>query len=85
MDDLEDPVVKEIDVYLSKELTDKMYLLQYPVRPKQSNYDEVTHLSAKIKPKQQKLELEVALNTSSANYDRSKGEQVSAVLIIQTI
>ena len=29
--------------------------LQYPVRPSMSTYDDVNHLSAKIKPKQQKV------------------------------
>lgn len=32
-------------------------LLQYPVRPANMNYDDVTHLTAKIKPKQQKVRL----------------------------
>uniref|UniRef100_A0A8C7LG37 Polymerase (RNA) III (DNA directed) polypeptide E n=1 Tax=Oncorhynchus kisutch TaxID=8019 RepID=A0A8C7LG37_ONCKI len=40
-------------------------------------YDDVTHLSAKIKPKQQKVELEMAINTLSPNYCRSKGEQIA--------
>ncbi|XP_030899855.1 DNA-directed RNA polymerase III subunit RPC5 isoform X2 [Melopsittacus undulatus] len=40
-------------------------------------YDDVTHLSAKIKPKQQKVELEMAIDTLNPNYCRSKGEQIA--------
>ncbi|KAM3859340.1 DNA-directed RNA polymerase III subunit RPC5 [Diretmus argenteus] len=40
-------------------------------------YDDVNHLSAKIKPKQQKVELEMAINAMSPNYCRSKGEQIA--------
>uniref|UniRef100_A0AAR2LRI3 DNA-directed RNA polymerase III subunit RPC5 C-terminal domain-containing protein n=1 Tax=Pygocentrus nattereri TaxID=42514 RepID=A0AAR2LRI3_PYGNA len=75
--DEDDPIIQEIDVYLAKSLADKLYLFQYPVRPASMNYDDVTHLSAKIKPKQQKVELEVAIDTMSPNYCRSKGEQIA--------
>ena len=34
-------------------------------------------VEAKIKPKQQKVELTLSLNTSSGNYDASKGEQIA--------
>ncbi|CAL8380914.1 DNA-directed RNA polymerase III subunit RPC5 [Gadus morhua] len=73
----DDPVIEEIDVYLAKSLAEKLYLFQYPVRPSMSTYDDVNHLSAKIKPKQQKVELEMAINTLSPNYCRSKGEQIA--------
>ncbi|XP_062330189.1 DNA-directed RNA polymerase III subunit RPC5 [Osmerus eperlanus] len=73
----DDPIIQEIDVYLAKSLVDKLYLFQYPVRPSSMTYDDVTHLSAKIKPKQQKVELDMTINTSSPNYCRSKGEQIA--------
>ncbi|KAL8175488.1 UNVERIFIED_CONTAM: DNA-directed RNA polymerase III subunit RPC5, partial [Gekko kuhli] len=66
-----------IDVYLAKSLSEKLYLFQYPIRPASMTYDDVTHLSAKIKPKQQKVELELALDTLNPNYCRSKGEQIA--------
>ncbi|XP_037547085.1 DNA-directed RNA polymerase III subunit RPC5 [Nematolebias whitei] len=75
--DEDDPIIEEIDVYLAKSLADKLYLLQYPVRPACMTYDDVNHLSAKIKPKQQRLELEMAISTASPNYCRSKGEQIA--------
>uniref|UniRef100_A0A672TT33 RNA polymerase III subunit E n=1 Tax=Strigops habroptila TaxID=2489341 RepID=A0A672TT33_STRHB len=49
----------------------------YPIRPASMTYDDVTHLSAKIKPKQQKVELEMAIDTLNPNYCRSKGEQIA--------
>ncbi|XP_014448157.1 DNA-directed RNA polymerase III subunit RPC5 isoform X2 [Tupaia chinensis] len=73
----DDPVVQEIDVYLAKSLAEKLYLFQYPVRPASMTYDDIPHLSAKIKPKQQKVELEMAIDTLSPNYCRSKGEQIA--------
>ncbi|XP_054454501.1 DNA-directed RNA polymerase III subunit RPC5 [Anoplopoma fimbria] len=75
--DDDDPIIEEIDVYLAKSLADKLYLFQYPVRPSNMTYDDVNHLSAKIKPKQQKVELEMAIDIMSPNYCRSKGEQIA--------
>ncbi|KAK1162850.1 DNA-directed RNA polymerase III subunit RPC5-like [Acipenser oxyrinchus oxyrinchus] len=73
----DDPIIQEIDVYLAKSLADKLYLFQYPVRPAAMTYDDVTHLSAKIKPKQQTVEVEMAIDSMSPNYCRSKGEQIA--------
>ncbi|XP_060795602.1 DNA-directed RNA polymerase III subunit RPC5 [Neoarius graeffei] len=73
----DDPIIQEIDVYLAKSLSEKLYLFQYPVRPANMNYDDTTHLTARIKPKQQKVEIEVAIDTMSPNYCRSKGEQIA--------
>ncbi|XP_010621748.1 DNA-directed RNA polymerase III subunit RPC5 isoform X1 [Fukomys damarensis] len=73
----DDPVVQEIDVYLAKSLAEKLYLFQYPVRPASMTYDDIPHLSAKIKPKQQKVEMEMAIDTLNPNYCRSKGEQIA--------
>ncbi|XP_061223438.1 DNA-directed RNA polymerase III subunit RPC5 isoform X1 [Neopsephotus bourkii] len=73
----DDPVIQEIDVFLARSLLEKLYLFQYPIRPASMTYDDVTHLSAKIKPKQQKVELEMAIDTLNPNYCRSKGEQIA--------
>uniref|UniRef100_A0A674BXM9 Polymerase (RNA) III (DNA directed) polypeptide E n=1 Tax=Salmo trutta TaxID=8032 RepID=A0A674BXM9_SALTR len=64
----DDPIIQELYGF-------DMFL--YPVRPSSMTYDDITHLSAKIKPKQQKVELEIAINTLSPNYCRSKGEQIA--------
>ncbi|XP_068002888.1 DNA-directed RNA polymerase III subunit RPC5 [Melanerpes formicivorus] len=73
----DDPILQEIDVFLARSLLEKLYLFQYPIRPASMTYDDVTHLSAKIKPKQQKVELEMAIDTLNPNYCRSKGEQIA--------
>ncbi|XP_073916325.1 DNA-directed RNA polymerase III subunit RPC5 isoform X2 [Castor canadensis] len=50
---------------------------EYPVRPASMTYDDIPHLSARIKPRQQKVELEMAIDTLNPNYCRSKGEQIA--------
>ncbi|XP_046342600.1 DNA-directed RNA polymerase III subunit RPC5-like [Haliotis rufescens] len=77
MADDDDPVEHEINVYLSKSLAQNLCLFQYPVRPAHMTYDSVAHLSARVKPTQKKVELELNINTRSPNYARSKGEQIA--------
>ncbi|XP_055955127.1 DNA-directed RNA polymerase III subunit RPC5 [Patella vulgata] len=77
MADDDDPVVQEIDVFLSKSLSENLYLLQYPVRTCNLPYDDVEHLSTKVKTEQKKVEMELAMNTESSNYADSKGEQIA--------
>uniref|UniRef100_A0A672Q598 DNA-directed RNA polymerase III subunit RPC5-like n=1 Tax=Sinocyclocheilus grahami TaxID=75366 RepID=A0A672Q598_SINGR len=57
--------------------TEQRENITYPVRPASMSYDNAAHLAARIKPKQQKVELEVAMDTMSPNYCRSKGEQIA--------
>ncbi|XP_033630773.1 DNA-directed RNA polymerase III subunit RPC5-like [Asterias rubens] len=73
----DDPVVEEVDVYLSKSLAENLYLFQYPVRPSGMPYDDFQHLVARVKPKQKMVELEIGLDTQNSNYDKSRGEQIS--------
>ncbi|KAG0413261.1 hypothetical protein HPB47_009596 [Ixodes persulcatus] len=44
----------QLDVYISKALADRLYLLQYPLRPANLSYDEEHCLDARVKPKQHK-------------------------------
>ncbi|KAJ7361996.1 DNA-directed RNA polymerase III subunit RPC5 [Desmophyllum pertusum] len=76
-DEDDDPVVAEVDVYLAQTLANNLYLFQYPVRPADITYDNVPHIGARIKPEQQKVELELSINTSSANYYAPRGEQIA--------
>eukprot|EP00954_Amorphochlora_amoebiformis_P003439 266438-Amorphochlora_amoeboformis.AAC.2 len=51
----EDPVVCEIPVKFSKKLIEKLFLLQYPMRPRQRPYSsDLRRLNARIKPLQRK-------------------------------
>ncbi|KAG7209766.1 hypothetical protein KM043_011389 [Ampulex compressa] len=72
-----DAVVKEIPVYLSKTLADKLFIFQYPVRPAREGYDNTTFLKTSIKPENQEVKIEVAVDTENINYDHSKGEQIA--------
>lgn len=73
----DDPVVEEYDVYLSKQLSDSLLVFNYPVRLAKLPYDEVRHVGAKMKPVQQKVELELAIDTRCSNYSLSHGEQIA--------
>lgn len=74
-EDEDDTVVKEVDVYISKALAETLYLLQYPQRSVGRSYNGERCVAARVKPKQQKLELEFALNTSDPTYDSVRAEQ----------
>lgn len=73
----DDPVVHEIPVFLAQSLAKQLFLYQYPVRPCSMSYDSAQVISSKVKSKQQQVEITMALNTSSSNYDESKGEQIA--------
>ncbi|XP_076293456.1 RNA polymerase III subunit E [Lasioglossum baleicum] len=77
MENENDPVVKEIPVFLSKTLADKLFIFQYPIRPAKDGYDNATVIKSSIKPQNQEVLLEVAIDTHSVNYDQSKGEQIA--------
>lgn len=72
-----DPVVAEIPVYLSKTLLDKLYVLQYPVRPCSHTYDDSTILKTRIRPQSGHIEMEMGMKTRGPTYDKSKGEQIA--------
>ena len=77
MENENDPVIKEIPVFLSKSLADKLFIFQYPVRPAREGYDNATIIKSSIKPENQEVLMEVAIDTQSVNYDHSKGEQIA--------
>jgi DNA-directed RNA polymerase-3 subunit RPC5 len=68
MDDETDPIVYERNVYLSRQLHGNLLLLQYPVRSTGRNYDHSHVLATRVKPRQQCVELELALDTKSRHY-----------------
>ncbi|KAK1130022.1 hypothetical protein K0M31_019707 [Melipona bicolor] len=77
MENETDPVVKEIPVYLSKTLADKLFVFQYPVRPSGEGYDNATFLKSSIKPENQEVRIEVSIDIHNVNYDKSKGKQIA--------
>uniref|UniRef100_A0A182QF70 DNA-directed RNA polymerase III subunit RPC5 n=1 Tax=Anopheles farauti TaxID=69004 RepID=A0A182QF70_9DIPT len=75
MGDEDDPIVEEIPVHLSKTLADNLYVLQYPVKSTTSTFDEGRVVNCCVKPINQQVKVDYALNTASNNYDAFKGEQ----------
>lgn len=75
MEDEEDPVVEEIPVFLSKTLADHLYLLQFPVKASTATFDDGQVVNSCVKPINQQIKVDFALNTDSKNYDAFKGEQ----------
>ena len=64
-DDDDDEIIREIDVYISNNDLNT-YLLQFPTKPVYSDAPDIT--SAKIKPKHQKLHLDISLASRNAKY-----------------
>eukprot|EP00118_Oscarella_pearsei_P005959 m.27317 g.27317 ORF g.27317 m.27317 type:complete len:813 (+) comp29920_c0_seq6:228-2666(+) len=77
-DDDDDPVVQEIDVFLSRKLSDNLCVLQFPLRPADRPFVS-THstATARIKPKQQKLQVEFPIDTENEHYDQRKGRKMA--------
>ncbi|XP_055625347.1 DNA-directed RNA polymerase III subunit RPC5 [Toxorhynchites rutilus septentrionalis] len=75
MEDEDDPVIEEIPVYLSKTLAENLYLLQYPVKASSATFDDGQVVNSCVKPINQQIKVDYALNTASKNYDSFKGEQ----------
>nr|CAG4642574.1 EOG090X07NA [Evadne anonyx] len=75
--DDDDPVVQEIPVFLAKNLLEKLYVFQYPLRSVSAKAEAPHVIAARIKPKIQDVELEIEIPTESRFYDRSKGEAIS--------
>ena len=72
--DEEDPVIQEIDIYVTNQLASYLYLLQFPLRSATRSYE---FAGARIKPNADKIELDIPLDTTSANYDKARGEEFS--------
>lgn len=65
----------QIPVYLSKALLENLYVFQYPSKKLDFNFDKATVVNSCIKPINQDVKLDFALDTASTHYDSFKGEQ----------
>ncbi|CAG8780500.1 22955_t:CDS:2, partial [Gigaspora margarita] len=73
-----DKIMCEIPVYLSQKLTNKLFIVQHPVRPRANPYiGKNTPREARFKPHSQKLELDIPLQTTSQWYDRDRGAELA--------
>ncbi|CAG8542128.1 3360_t:CDS:2 [Paraglomus brasilianum] len=71
-------VLQEIPIYFSRQLANKLSLLQYPVRPRAHPYT-ASHvpLEARLKPKSQVLELDIPLQPNANWYNRDRGRELA--------
>jgi len=70
----DDPVVNTYQVFVSDQLKDHLYLLQYPIRnPDEPYYNQYSPYSARIKPKEGSLEIDVPLDPN--NFSLHRGEK----------
>uniref|UniRef100_A0A1A9W1P9 DNA-directed RNA polymerase III subunit RPC5 n=1 Tax=Glossina brevipalpis TaxID=37001 RepID=A0A1A9W1P9_9MUSC len=74
-DDDEDTLVEEIPVFLSKDLQDNLYIFQYPTKPQTHNFENVSVVNCCVKPINQEVKVDFALDMESRFYDQFKGEQ----------
>ncbi|KAN0025363.1 hypothetical protein ACTFIU_003624 [Dictyostelium citrinum] len=65
----EDYVIHEIPVYLSQSLSNNLYLFQYPLRQPWRPYDMTKLEELRIKPKQQKVEMDLSIDPDTDNYN----------------
>ncbi|KZV19013.1 hypothetical protein F511_08441 [Dorcoceras hygrometricum] len=74
----EDEVVREIDVYLTSSLdpNTRLYVLQYPLRPLWRPYEmEERCEQVRVKPASNEIEVDLAIDFESKNYDRDAGSR----------
>jgi hypothetical protein len=86
MEDEHDPVVHRMNVFLSKRLCKNLLLLQYPVRSAAKTYDDADVVSARVKPRQHCVELELAVDVKghchAAAGDSQMSKLVSSMIIL---
>ncbi|KAJ1339562.1 hypothetical protein BSLG_005809 [Batrachochytrium salamandrivorans] len=73
-DDPDDPIIQVMPVYISNELTESLYLMQFPTRPIPFTRD-VQPTAGRIKYNTNRVQLDIALDKESAHYDWNTGER----------
>jgi len=66
----------QIPVFLSKTLADKLFIVQYPAYAK-DGCANVTFSKTSIKPENQKIRIELAMDTNAQSYDCNIGKQLA--------
>jgi hypothetical protein len=70
-------IIQDIPIYLSQQLANQLYIIQYPVRPRTNPYvGNNIPREARFKQHSQKLELDIPLQTNSQWYNRDRGEDL---------
>lgn len=71
----EDPVTAEYDVFITPDLAEKIYLLQYPIRNREQPYNDrhgAMPTEMRIKPGAGFMEMDVEMN-ASVNFNKRQG------------
>src|ERR1043166_39069 len=70
-------IIQDIPIYLSQQLANQLYIIQYPVRPRTNPYvGNNIPQEARFKQHSQKLELDIPLQINSQWYNRDRGEEL---------
>jgi hypothetical protein len=68
MDDNNDPILREMDVFISQELASSLHLLQFPTRSLDNPPGPPSHV--RYRPENKMMELDYAVDAYSESYDR---------------
>jgi hypothetical protein len=71
-----DPVVREIPIYFSQQLSKNLFIFQYPTRKLQQE-QLPNPIAARMKPLAQRFELDIPINVQDEHYSRDKGETLA--------
>lgn len=74
----EEFVCAQIPVFLSKILADKLFIIQYPTYMK-DGCDNATISKTSIKPENQEVRMELAIDTDKLSYDHDVGKKLALV------
>nr|CAI5834613.1 unnamed protein product [Callosobruchus analis] len=72
-DDSDDPIVREIPILHSSHLENSLHLFQFPLQ-RQDSKDEQIIRKCFVKPKNEEIQLELAIDTNSPNFDFDRAE-----------
>ncbi|VEN49181.1 unnamed protein product [Callosobruchus maculatus] len=72
-DDSDDPIVQEIPILHSNHLENSLHLFQFPLQ-RHDCKDEQIIRKCFVKPQNEEIQLELAINTNSQNFDLDRAE-----------
>ncbi|KAG9295950.1 hypothetical protein G9A89_011802 [Geosiphon pyriformis] len=76
---INDPdVIQIMPVFITGELSRKVNLLQFPVRPNKHPYvNDEQSVNARLKPKSRRLEIDIPINTNRAYYNLERARELA--------
>ncbi|CAF1303239.1 unnamed protein product [Rotaria sordida] len=81
-EDDDDPLIAEVDIYLTRVFADQLYLFQYPLRSNHLQFENnPTFIGARLKPKNKVVQLDYVHNTQSNFYCKNNETNIIQNLI----